>query len=98
MRIGIITSFPPSKVTLNEYGYHLVKNFAANDQVEEILLFCDKTDRKKTLDFANYEKVTVIECWQFNSYMTVSNIAAAVRKNKPDNILFNLQFMTINNN
>ena len=33
MKIGIVTSFPPSKVTLNEYAYHLVKNFVANENV-----------------------------------------------------------------
>lgn len=28
MKLALITAFPPSKVTLNEYGYHLAKQFA----------------------------------------------------------------------
>ena len=51
MKVAIITSFPPSRVTLNEYGYHLVKNFVQNQEVSELLLITDKTKEPKQLDF-----------------------------------------------
>jgi hypothetical protein len=56
----VITAFPPSKVTLNEYGYHLVKNFAKKKESQKLLL-SDKT-RGKELDFENSHKVKVNEC------------------------------------
>ncbi len=93
MKLAVITSFPPSKVTLNEYGYHLVKNFVQKDQVSELILMCDKTKEDKQLDFENSKKVNVNECWSFNSYKIIFTICKAVLKTKPDAILFNLQFV-----
>ena len=93
MKIAVITAFPPSKVTLNEYGYHLVKNFAQKNDVSEVVLLCDKTAQPKQLDFENSNKVKVNECWSFNSYTNIVSISAAIREEKPDAVLINLQFM-----
>jgi glycosyltransferase involved in cell wall biosynthesis len=93
MKIAVITAFPPSKVTLNEYGYHLVKNFAQKNEVTEVVLLCDKTTEPKDLDFPNSDKITINECWEFNSYSNIFSISKAVRDEKPDAVLINLQFM-----
>ena len=93
MKIAVITAFPPSKVTLNEYGYHLVKNFAQKSEVTEVVLLCDNTKDSKELDFANSDKVKVNECWSFNSYSNILSINNAIRDEKPDAVLINLQFM-----
>ena len=93
MKIAVITAFPPSKVTLNEYGYHLVKNFAQKAAVTEVVIFCDKTIDPKDLDFENSHKVKVVECWSFNSYFNLFTIKNAVCEENPDAILMNLQFM-----
>jgi glycosyltransferase involved in cell wall biosynthesis len=93
MRVAIISSFPPSKVTLNEYGYHLVKNFVQKQEVSELILITDKTKEPKQLDFENSHKVKVNEAWAFNSYFNIFTIIKAVLKEKPDSVLFNLQFV-----
>ena len=94
MKIAIVTAFPPSKVTLTEYGYHLVKHFALKDEVSEIVLITDHTEEAKQLDFpTNNCKITVKDCWKFNSYKNILNIYKTVNKEKPDAVLFNLQFM-----
>jgi glycosyltransferase involved in cell wall biosynthesis len=93
MKVAIITSFPPSKVTLNEYGYHLVKNFVQNEDVSELVLITDKTKEPKQLDFENSNKVNVKDCWSFNSYFNFFTIIKTVLKEKPDAVLFNLQFV-----
>ncbi|HCQ14286.1 glycosyltransferase [Flavobacterium sp.] len=93
MKVAVVTAFPPSKVTLNEYGYHLVKNFVQNDEVSELILMSDKTNEPKQLDFDQKEKIKVKECWEFNSYTTFFSIIKAARQEKPDVILFNLQFV-----
>lgn len=93
MKVAVVTAFPPSKVTLNEYGYHLVKNFVQNDEVSELILMSDKTNEPKQLDFDQKEKIKVKECWEFNSYTTFFSIIKAAREEKPDVILFNLQFV-----
>lgn len=94
MKIAIVTAFPPSKVTLTEYGYHLVKHFAQKEEISEIVLITDHTKEEKQLDFkTNNCKITVKDSWRFNSYKNVVNIYKAINKEKPDAVLFNLQFM-----
>ncbi|WP_338376971.1 glycosyltransferase [uncultured Flavobacterium sp.] len=93
MKLAIVTAFPPSKVTLNEYGYHLVKNFVQKEEVSELVLMSDKTEAPKQLDFENNEKVIVNECWSFNSYTNFFSIIRQVIKEKPETVLFNLQFV-----
>ena len=40
--ITIVTAFPPSAGSLNEYGFHLVNAFAARQDIEKILVIADK--------------------------------------------------------
>ncbi|MDA0177598.1 glycosyltransferase [Mesoflavibacter profundi] len=94
MKLAIVTAYPPSKVTLNEYAYHLVKHFRQKESITEIVLLTDKTEGQKDIDFEEQGcKVSVIECWQFNSYKNVFTVSNALTQSKPDAVLFNLQFM-----
>lgn len=94
MKLGIVTSYPPSKVTLNEYAFHLVKHFRQHQQVSEIVLYTEVPPEAADLSFEEDGcKITVQECWKFNSYFNVFKIAKAIAKTRPDAVLFNLQFM-----
>ena len=94
MKLAIVTAYPPSKVTLNEYAYHLVKHFRQKEEVTELILLTDKTEGKKDLEFTEAGcKITVKECWEFNSYTNIINVTKAINATKPDAVLFNLQFM-----
>ena len=94
MKLAIVTAYPPSKVTLNEYAYHLVKHFRQKESITEIVLLTDKTEGQKDIDFEEQGcKVSVMECWQFNSYKNVFTVSNALTQSKPDAVLFNLQFM-----
>jgi len=99
MKLAIVTAFPPSKVTLNEYGYHLVNNFKQKDQIDEIILMTDHTNEDKASCLTDEGcKVTVYECWKFNSYTNVLSITKTIRQTEPDIVLFNLQFMKFGDN
>ena len=94
MKLAIVTAYPPSKVTLNEYAYHLVKQFRQKETVTELILLTDKTEGSKDLEFTEAGcKITVKECWEFNSYTNIINVTKAINATKPDSVLFNLQFM-----
>ncbi|MDB0603051.1 glycosyltransferase [Tenacibaculum maritimum] len=94
MKLAIITAYPPSKVTLNEYAYHLVKSFHQNKKITELILLTDKTSKQREVDFSEKGcKITVMECWKFNSYLNIFTITRAIQKSSPDAVLFNLQFM-----
>ncbi|MCG8251973.1 glycosyltransferase [Tenacibaculum finnmarkense] len=94
MKLAILTAYPPSKVTLNEYAYHLVKSFRQSKKVTELVLLTDVTPEGKDIHFTEDGcKITVKECWKFNSYTNVIKVTKAINAIKPDAILFNLQFM-----
>ncbi|MBT8321939.1 MAG: glycosyltransferase [Eudoraea sp.] len=94
MKLAIVTAYPPSKVTLTEYGYHLVKHFRLQDDITEIVLITDRTSEEKDLSFEREGcKVTVKECWDFNNYFNLFRIHKAIHETKPDAVLFNLQFL-----
>jgi len=94
MRLAIVTAYPPSKVTLTEYGYHLVKHFRLQEEVSEIILITDRTEGEKDLSFeAEGCPITVKECWNFNDYLNVFKINKVISETRPDAVLFNLQFL-----
>ena len=94
MKLAIVTAYPPSKVTLNEYAYHLVKQFRQKEDVTELILLIDRTEGEKDIEFKEFGcKVTVKECWSFNSYKNLFSVTKAISNTQPDAVLFNLQFM-----
>ena len=94
MKLAIVTAYPPSKVTLNEYAFHLVKHFRQKETITEIVLLTDKTEGTKDITFTEEGcKITVKECWAFNSYANIINVTKAINSTQPDAVLFNLQFM-----
>ncbi len=98
MKLAIVTSYPPSKVTLNEYAFHLVKNLRQTKDITEIVLLTDKTDVKKDLQFEKDGcKITLKECWSYNSYKNIINVTRAIDQTKPDAVLFNLHFLKFGN-
>ena len=94
MKLALITALPPSKVTLSEYGYHLVKHFREQPEIDELILITDKTAESKVLDFEGEGcKITVIPCWEFNGYSNLFRIGKVLAKTRPDGVLLNLQFL-----
>ncbi|WP_411029947.1 glycosyltransferase [Spongiimicrobium sp. 3-5] len=94
MKLAIVTAYPPSKVTLTEYGYHLVKHFRLQKEVSEIVLITDITEGEKDLIFEEVGcKITVKSCWSFNSYTNLFRINKVISETRPDAVLFNLQFL-----
>ncbi len=94
MKLAIVTSYPPSKVTLNEYAYHLVKHFRQKEEISEIVLLTDETPEAKDINFKTQGcKITIKECWKFNSYKNMVTVTQAITAIRPDAVLFNLQFM-----
>lgn len=94
MKLAIVTAYPPSKVTLTEYGFYLVKHFRLQEEVTELILITDYTQQPKEIDFEEEGcKITVKECWKFNSYKNIYTINKAISQSKPDAVLFNLQFL-----
>ena len=68
MKLAIVTSYPPSKVTLNEYAYHLVKAFRQQQEITELVLLTDTVPKGQGDSFVSQGcKVTLKPCWTFNT-------------------------------
>jgi len=94
MKLAILTAYPPSKVTLNEYAYHLVKHFRQHNEITELILLTNITSDTADIHFEEAGcKIIVKNCWSFNSYFNIFSVMKAVSQTKPNAVIFNLQFM-----
>ena len=88
--ITIVTAFPPSAGSLNEYGFHLVNAFAARQDIEKILVIADKYEGAMP-ELNLGPKVEVRRVWKFNSPIAGLNILKALITSKAESVLYNLQ-------
>ncbi|CCH55147.1 glycosyl transferase, group 1 [Fibrisoma limi BUZ 3] len=94
LRVAIVSTYPPGKGTLNEYGFYLVQHFRRNPDVKEVILIADKLPAGQHYTFDDEGcPIRVEAVWQFNNWSNPVNILQAVRRTKPDVVLFNIQFL-----
>jgi len=88
--IAIVTAFPPSAGSLNEYGLHLVNAFAARPDIEKIIVVADKYDGEDSeLDLG--PKIEVRRVWRFNNPFAGFHILRALKASNAEGTLYNLQ-------
>jgi len=88
--IAIVTAFPPSAGSLNEYGLHLVNAFATRLDIEKIIVVADKYEGEE-LELDLGPKVEVRRVWHFNSPLAGLHILRALKSSKVEGTLYNLQ-------
>ena len=95
LKIAIVTPYPPSKGTLNEYAYHLVNNMKNNRDIEEIVIISDKLPQGEefTPELGSV-KVSFKQVWKFNKLTNLFAIRKAVKEVNPDVVFYNLQFLS----
>lgn len=94
MTIAFISPYPPSLVTLNEYGYHLIRSFKGKAEVEKIYILTNHLENNTHYGRYASEGMEIIPCWHFNSFFSFLQIGMQLRKLKADVVIINLQFMT----
>ena len=96
MRIAIVTAYPPSKSSLNEYAFHFIRFLKTKvENVTEIVLLLDELpEGQEYSSEQNPAQVPVrsVPCWKFNAMDNIFRIRKAVREADPDIVLFNIQF------
>ncbi len=91
MHVAVVTTYPPSDKTLNEYGAHLVGALATKPEIARLTVLHDETDA----DAATVpDGVAAVPAWSFGSWWSTWRIIRAVRRERPDVVFFNLQFAT----
>lgn len=99
LKVGMITTFPPGKGSLNEYAYHFVRHMRTKEEVSEIIIFADDLNEgegtyKNEPGNETECPLSVIPCWEFGRKRNSVRIMQAVKQAQPDVILYNMQFAT----
>ncbi len=92
MRIALVSTYPPSAGSLNEYAYHFVNHLSQKPEVSEVVILADKLPDGASYPPLESDKVTIVPCWEFGAWDNTLHIRRAVRDVGPDVVLFNLQF------
>ncbi|MEI8309002.1 MAG: glycosyltransferase [Chloroflexales bacterium] len=97
MRIAIVTPYPPSQGSLNEYAFHFIRFLRQKSEISEIFILTDRLP-----DDAAYPADTVaqpglaplhiVPCWRFGALDNALRIVRTARSLAPDIVLFNIQF------
>jgi glycosyltransferase involved in cell wall biosynthesis len=87
MKICLVTSFPPSRDALNEYGFHIASELRRMPEIELVVLGDDHSSSQPEL-----EDYKVVRCWKFNSLRNPLRVLKAIGRERPDVVWFNLGF------
>ena len=93
MKICLVTSFPPSRDALNEYGFHIANELRRMPGIELVILGDDHSSPQPELD--DYK---VVRCWKFNSLRNPLRVLQAIGRERPDVVWFNLGFASFGGN
>ncbi len=97
--LAIVSPYPPSKGTLNEYAFHLVEQFKIKSDIKEIHIITDILPNNKTYPSEGRpEHIYIHPAWSFNEPTTALKIKETVTTIKPDVVLYNLQFLSFGDN
>ncbi|MBB5634972.1 glycosyltransferase involved in cell wall biosynthesis [Pedobacter cryoconitis] len=98
MKLAFVTPYPPSQVTLNEYGYHLIKSFTEKKEIEKIYVLTNHLENDEEYSRYELKGIEIVPCWNFDGWSNFLKIRKALKKIKPDAVILNLQFMTFGGN
>lgn len=93
MKICLVTSFPPSRDALNEYGFHIARELQQIPGVTLTILGDDYSPVQPELD-----GFSVVRCWKFNSLANPYRVLRAILRERPDVVWFNLGFASFGGN
>jgi len=96
IKVAIVSPYPPSMGTLNEYAFHMVKQMKTKSDISEIMLLTDEIDEEyPAIPHGTDDcKVTIKPCWKFNQFGTTFRLLKALKECQADVVLYNIQFLS----
>jgi glycosyltransferase involved in cell wall biosynthesis len=93
VKIALITSFPPSRHALNEYGVHVAEQLR-DEPCVDLTVLGDylPTPPQGHPGLDELPGFNVVRCWGFGNPANVATLLRAIRSVKPDVAWFNLGF------
>jgi glycosyltransferase involved in cell wall biosynthesis len=87
MKICFVSAFPPSKLALNEYGYHVARELQS-DPLISLTILADELDQPEP----ELPEFNVIRCWKVNRFSNHPRLLKTLHEIRPDVVWFNLIF------
>jgi glycosyltransferase involved in cell wall biosynthesis len=93
LHIALVTTHPPGQGSLNEYAYHFVRHLREKPEVGSVTLLLDDlpSNQQYTAEPGG-APLRGVACWRFDAWRNPLRILRAVRRVRPDVVLFNIQF------
>jgi glycosyltransferase involved in cell wall biosynthesis len=88
LKVALVTSFPPSRGDLNEYGFHIASALRSDPGID-LTILADLIDSPEELPGFQIDRR-----WRFNSFFNPFYLLSAIRECDPDVVWFNLGFST----
>lgn len=92
LTISVISSFPPNRGRLSEYGESLVAELAKKRSIGKIRVYADVADGGRTREVG--EKVMVDRVWRPDHVPSILGILLHLLRHKPDVAHFNVHFQS----
>src|SRR5947209_19804068 len=92
MKICLVSAFPPSKMVLNEYGYHVARELQ-DDPLISLTVLADEMEHPEP-ELAEFD---VERCWKVNRLSNHGKLLRTLREIKPNVVWFNLVFSSFGN-
>lgn len=89
-RIALVSAFPPGQRSLNEYGLHFANALASHPDVSEVIVLADRLPHPMA-EQDHGPKILVRRVWDFNRATTCISLLRAMRAERPDAVIYNLQ-------
>lgn len=89
-RIALVSAFPPGQRSLNEYGLHFANALASHPDVSEVIVLADRLPHPMA-EQDHGPKIRVRRVWDFNRATTCISLLRAMRAERPDAVIYNLQ-------
>ncbi|MCD0171664.1 glycosyltransferase [Deinococcus sp. 23YEL01] len=87
MHLALVTAYPPGRRSLNEYGLHLARVLGEKGEVRRVTVLADHLGP----ELAAQDAPNVQRVWEFNDPLSAARILLALRRARPDAVIFNLQ-------
>ncbi|GHF46502.1 glycosyltransferase involved in cell wall biosynthesis [Deinococcus metalli] len=91
LHIAVVSAYPPGRRSLNEYGLHLSRVLAEKVEVSHVTVIADRLPAAQEAQAAVADAPNVRRVWSFNDSLSAVKILWALRRARPDAVIFNLQ-------
>lgn len=90
LHIAVVSAYPPGRRSLNEYGLHLSRVLADKSEVAHVTVIADRLSPEHPA-LALADAPNIRRVWEFNDPLSALRILLALRRARPDAVIFNLQ-------